>query len=153
MHKKLIYSLFLLFSWVSFTQNEANIWYFGENAGLDFNNSNPIPLLDGQLNSEEGSTVMSDVNGELLFYTDGVTVWNKQHQVMLNGNGLNGHQSSFQSSIIIPKPANTDIYYIFTTDSDVNSKGLQYSEVDMSLDNGLGLITSVKNRLLHTPVP
>ena len=149
----LIFVFIVLFNFKSTCQREANIWYFGENAGLDFNNSNPIPLLDGQLNSEEGSTVMSDVNGELLFYTDGVTVWNKQHQVMLNGNELNGHQSSFQSSIIIPKPANTDIYYIFTTDSDVNSNGLQYSEVDMSLDNGLGGITSVKNRLLHTPVP
>ena len=143
--------LLLLLSVAGFAQNEANIWYFGENAGLDFNTGVPVPLLDGQLNTTEGCATISDGSGNLLFYTDGITVWNKDHNVMLNGTGLNGHPSSTHSAIIVPNPGNSDIYYIFTVDSDANPNGLQYSEVNMTLDGGLGGITANKNILLHTP--
>ena len=151
MSKKVVFIL-LFFCCISFSQNEANNWYFGENAGLDFSNSNPIPLLDGELNSAEGCASISDVSGNLLFYTDGVTVWNKQHQVMQNGNGLSGDTSSFQSSIVIPKPQNPDIYYIFTIDNDNGENGLRYSEVNLNLNGGLGAITN-KNILLYATVP
>ena len=144
---------------VGFAQNEANIWYFGSNAGLDFNSGTPVPLLDGALNTDEGCATISDNNGSLLFYTDGITVWNRNHVVMLNGTGLNGHPSSTHSAIIVPQPNNPDIYYIFTVDAlepedtvDPSlNKGLQYSEVDMSLDGGLGGITSNKNIIMNQP--
>lgn len=144
----------LLLTYVNFgiSQNEANIWYFGENAGLDFNSGSPVALLDGQLNTLEGCSTISDTNGDLLFYSDGVTVWNKNHQVMLNGTGLNGHPSSTQSALIVPNLDNVNIYYIFTVDEHPDpSNGIQYSEVDMTLDSGLGGITENKNILLHTP--
>jgi gliding motility-associated-like protein len=133
-------------------QNEANIWYFGNNAGLDFNSGSPLALTDGALQTEEGCASISNANGELLFYTDGTTVWNKNHVAMLNGTGLNGSFSSTQSAIIVPKPNSSTIYYIFTVDALGQANGLQYSEVDMTLDSGLGGITSTKNILLHTPV-
>ncbi len=152
MKQKLFLILILLISNVGFAQNETNIWYFGENAGLDFNSGSPVPLLDGQLNTDEGCATISNFNGQLLFYTDGITVWNRDHAVMLNGTGLNGHPSSTHSAIIVPKPNNSDIYYIFTVDSQAGSNGLQYSEVDMTLDNGLGGITTNKNISLQTPV-
>lgn len=144
--------LILLIPNVGFTQNEANIWYFGENAGLDFNSGTPIPLLDGQLNTTEGCATISDTNGDLLFYTDGITVWNKNHSVMFNGTGLNGDASSTHSAIIVPKPNDLNIYYIFTVDDVAGPNGLQYSEVDMTLDSGLGGITANKNILLFTPI-
>src|SRR5690606_7299225 len=99
---------------ICIAQNEANIWYFGENAGLDFNSGSPIALLDGQLNTLEGCSTISDSDGNLLFYSDGIKVWNKNHQIMLNGTGLHGHVSSTHSALIIPKPNNSNIYYIFT---------------------------------------
>ena len=134
------------------TQNEANIWYFGENAGLDFNSGSPVALLDGQLNTLEGCSTISDTNGNLLFYSDGVTVWNRNHGVMLNGTGLNGHESSTHSALVVPKPNDPNIYYIFTVDQPfVGANGIQYSEVDMTLDSGLGGITANKNIILHTP--
>lgn len=132
-------------------QKEANIWYFGENAGLDFNSGSPIALTNGQLNTDEGSATISDKNGNLLFYTDGSTVWNKNHGVMVNGTDLKGDFSSTQSAIIVPRPNYPNIYYIFTVDGEFGPDGLQYSEVDMNLDGGLGAITSNKNILLHTP--
>ncbi len=71
---------------------------------------------------------------------------------MLNGTGLKGNSSSSQSAIIVPKPNSTSIYYIFTVDFLGSPDGLQYSIVDMSLDNGLGGVSPTKNVLLRTPV-
>ena len=147
-----ILSIIILFSNVSFAQKEANIWYFGENAGLDFNGGSPVALTDGQLNTVEGCATISDANGNLLFYTDGSTVWDKAHLVMANGSDLNGNWSSTNAALIIPKPLDEDIYYVFTLDERGNSNGLQYSEVDMSLNSGFGDVTSNKNILLETPV-
>ncbi|QLG46783.1 T9SS type B sorting domain-containing protein [Costertonia aggregata] len=141
----------LLSSFFSHAQKEAAVWYFGENAGLDFNTGAPVVLLDGQIRTQEGCSVISDFNGNLLFYTDGVTVWDRNHDQMPNGTGLNGHPSSTQSGIIVPAPGNLDIYYVFTVDELADVEGLQYSIVDLTLNGGLGDIT-VKNVLLETPV-
>jgi len=138
-------------------ENNANIWYFGENAGVNFNTGIPLSLTDGALNTWEGCASICNQEGELLFYTDGQTVYNRNHQIMPNGTGLLGDYSASQSSIIIPKPdlsPNNNIYYIFTVDrwQDDFVNGLRYSIVDMTLDGGLGDITSDKNILLHDKV-
>ena len=131
---------------------QGNTWYFGRNAGLNFNTDPPTPLSDGQLNTFEGCASISDKNGQILFYTDGVTVWNKLHQVMVNGVGLKGGLSSTNSALIIPKPGSSTIFYIFTAAAiEANNDGYFYSEVDMSLQGGLGAITSNKNILLYSP--
>jgi gliding motility-associated-like protein len=143
---------FLLFLSMSiYCQKEANIWYFGENAGLDFNSGTPIALLDGQLNTIEGCASISDVNGNLLFYSDGSTVWNRNHKILLNGSGLLGDTSSTQSVIIVPKPLSNNIYYVFTVDKKFGDNGINYSELNINLDNGLGGITSNKNIQLSKP--
>lgn len=139
--------LCILYSFLGFAQNEAAIWYFGNKAGLDFNSGVPVTLTDGELNTIEGCATISDANGDLLFYTDGITVWNKDHQPMPNGTGLGGHPSSTQSGIIVPWPSNPDLHYIFTTDEKGNSNGLQYNIVDMSLNGGLGDVISSNNIL------
>ncbi len=136
---------------VGFSQNEANIWYFGNHAGLDFNSGSPVILIDGQMTTQEGCASIADSNGNLQFYTDGSTIWTKNHSVMSNGTGLNGHFSSTQSAIIVPKPNSKNIYYVFTVDYQGEPNGLQYSEVDMTLNGGLGAVTT-KNVLLVTPV-
>ena len=140
--------ILLLISTIFFAsaQNEGNIWYFGENAGLDFNSGTPVALTDGMMNTFEGCAAISDNNGNLLFYTEGMTVYNKNHIVMPNGLGLLGHSSSTQSSIIVKKPESLNIYYIFTVDGFTgNGGGLNYSEIDMTLDGGLGDVNANKN--------
>ncbi|MFL1013666.1 T9SS type B sorting domain-containing protein [Flavisericum labens] len=132
-------------------QKETNIWYFGEYAGLDFNSGIPVPLSDGKLDTGEGCATICDKNGNLLFYTDGVTVWNRNHEVMLNGTWLGGDSSSTHSALIVPKPESDHIYYIFTADSQGRDNGFQYSEVDMQLSGGMGGITSNKNIELYNP--
>jgi gliding motility-associated-like protein len=142
---------FFLYTLASFAQREANIWYFGQNAGLDFNSGVPVALTNGQLVTDEGCATLSNSSGQLLFYTDGTTVYNRNHTVMVNGTGLLGHSSSMQSATIVPKPGSSNLYYIFTTDAETLPNGFRYSVVDMNLDGGNGAVTTVKNILVYTP--
>ncbi|MBI9041294.1 T9SS type B sorting domain-containing protein [Lutibacter sp.] len=152
--KRVVFLLLVLFPIVSFSQKEAAIWYFGQYAGLDFNSGAPVVLTNGQLNTFEGCATISDYLGNLLFYTDGVTVWNKNHLVMPNGTGLLGNASSTQSAIIVPKPGNLNQYYIFTVDdrnttSPLSTNGIRFSTIDLTLNGGLGdVIPAQKNLTL-----
>lgn len=137
----------------AYTQKEANFWYFGSNCGVSFENGEPKALINGALSTEEGCSVISDKNGRLLFYTDGISVWNSSHKVMPNGKELMGHPSSTQSSVAIPLPKNPTKYVLFTVADVAKPAGLQYSMVDISLDGGMGdVISAQKNVLLKTPV-
>lgn len=98
----------------------------------------------------EGTSSVADAFGNLLFYTDGETIWDKTNQVMANGNALFGSTITTQSALIVKKPGSTSIYYVFTLGPQGNSSGLWYSTVDMSLASGNGSVT-VKNTLVHTP--
>lgn len=140
------------FRHVSNAQGEANIWYFGSDAGLDFNTSPPTPLTNGALSTNEGCASIADKNGALVFYTDGKWVWNKNHIVMPNGDSLTGNSSSVQSAIIVPYPGTYNYwtkrynkYFIVTIDHVGGLKGVRYSEVDMTLNGGLGDVTATKN--------
>ena len=145
MKKLLFYALLLGFA-TTYAQQEAANWYFGQNAGIQFANDGSVTALnDGQLNTREGCSSISDADGNLLFYTDGSAVFNNQHNVMTNGFGLLGDSSSTQSAIVVPKPNTPNIYYIFTVGSSATQTGLKYSEVDMTLDGGLGAVTATKN--------
>ncbi|PQJ20745.1 T9SS type B sorting domain-containing protein [Tenacibaculum sp. SG-28] len=140
-------------------QKQANYWYFGENAGIDFSTSPPTALSDGALNTLEGCSSFSDPNGNLLFYSDGITVWDKNHAVMTYTNGvpandLKGNPSSTQSGMIIPKPKSDNIFYLFTVDhvifngdGDVvdGGQGLNMYTIDMSLNSGLGQLIDEDN--------
>lgn len=133
----------LLLAQDSFSQ-QNNIWYFGRRAGLDFNTNGSIPipavLDDGAMDTNEGCSSICGSDGKLLFYSNGVTVYNRLHQVMLNGDGLMGNISSVQACIIVPVPGNDSIFYIFTTDAIENSfaNGYTYSIININRDNGKG---------------
>ncbi len=134
----LVCGLLVLFSQTKAQQKEGNVWFFGKRAGIDFNYSPPKALSVGVINTNEGCASISDKNGNLLFYTDGIKVYNKQHQLMTNGDSLKGFKSSTQSGIIVPNPSKPDIYYIFSA-SGLDS--LYYSVIDISLSSGLGSVT------------
>jgi hypothetical protein len=138
MRNTFILFAFLLSSHRIFGQGEADNWYFGVFAGLNFSTSSPIPLSGGQVYTSEGSASISDSAGNLLFYTDGVTVWNNQHLPMPNGTGLYGGTSSTQAALIAKQPGSDSLYFIFTTDEAGYSNGCCYSIVDRSLQSGLG---------------
>lgn len=134
-------------------QGETNNWYFGFNAGLRFNTDGSIDTLDdGQLNTFEGCATISSAEGDLLFYTDGKTVYNRLHAIMQNGTDLLGDPSSTQSALIVPWPDKPNLYYIFTVNTQPTGLpgiGLNYSIVDITLNGGLGAVTQKNTNLLQ----
>lgn len=151
MKKQILLLFFSFFTTIVLAQNEANIWYFGYNAGLDFNSGTPVVLTNGALTSDEGCATISNAAGQLLFYTDGVTVYNRNHQVMVNGAFLYGASGSTQSATIVPLPGSSTLYYVFTITSSAHAHGFRYSIVDISLNGGLGAVTSDKNVEIYAP--
>ncbi len=135
-------------------QSRAGFWYFGEKAGLEFKNDNTVVILkDGALSTNEGCATICDKKGDLLFYTDGRFVYNKEHKQMEGGKGLNGNKSATQSSIIVPKPGSTILYYIFTVDAHENFLDkAHYAIVDMSKNNGLGAVIEKNIELTDSKV-
>ena len=130
----------------STAQVETSRWFFGHQAGLDFTSGSPVADTRGSLISIEGSTSVSDANGRLLFYTNGETLWNRNHRVMANGSNLEGNNSAVQAAMILPVPGSDAKYYVFTN----ASASLSYSVVDMQLDGGAGaVVAGQKNILLH----
>lgn len=148
---KFVFGVFFFCLNVAFGQGEGVNWYFGSTAGLDFNTSPPTALTDGALETNEGVATISSESGQLLFYTDGRSVWDRNHQITPNGTGLTGDSSSTQSAIIVPKPNDPNIYYIFTVDNEAANDGLRYSEFDLTLNGGNGDVTTLKNVPLWTP--
>ena len=146
--KKIAISLILFTLCVDlFAQAEASNWLFGYGSGISFsdNNSRVTAIATSRIDTNEGCASISDSQGNLLFYTDGITVWNRNNLIMQNGLGLLGDPSSTQSAIIVPAPSDTNIYYIFTVDDHGFREphdGLNYSIVDMNLDSGFGGITN-----------
>ncbi len=146
-------ALSIILSWLiiccppAIGQKQTLFWYFGDKAGLSFGGGSPVPLTNSSMFTEEGTAAISSKNGELLFYTNGVNIWNKTHFGMENGSGLGGDISTTQSAIIIPHPANDSIYFVFAVDYHGGTKGLTYSVVNMNLDNGLGGVTTKNIKL------
>lgn len=132
-----------------FAQKEANIWYFGrEGTGLNFNTNPPSVLTNSALSESGGSSSMADVNGNLLFYSDGMIVWNKNHQIMTNGLGLKGWRGGADNSLIIKYPEKADMFIIFTLGQIGANSEVCYSIIDMKLSAGLGAVTSKNIQLL-----
>lgn len=157
--KHLIFLHFLFFLFLmqnAHAQYENINWFFGEYSGISFEIGEPEVLTDGLLMSWEGCASISSSEGELLFYTEGINVYNMDHQIMPNGSGLNGDGSSSQSAVILQKPGSNTYYYIFTIDDvDANGgfNGLCFSGVDMLENNMLGVVVAEeKNMVLEKPM-
>jgi hypothetical protein len=137
-------------------QHDYDVWQFGHGYGLDFRQSPPGLLENtpvGTMSQAEGSAVICDrTTGELLFSSDGVSVFNRAGNVMPNGDGLiGGAGTSTQAALIVPSACDPNRYYLFTTDQEGYQEhantGVRYSVVDMSQDGGLGDVVT-KNVLM-----
>jgi hypothetical protein len=142
------FGLSLFFS-TAFGQNNAfNNWSIGNGAGLSFNNGT-VTQYQSSISCQDISSTVSNGNGQLLFYCNGTTVWDKNHNVMVNGTGLLGDVTGGHTALIVPQPE-SKLYYIFTIDKYADSDGLRYHIVDMGVTSGLGEVGS-KNNLLFSP--
>ncbi|MCY7359186.1 MAG: gliding motility-associated C-terminal domain-containing protein [Rudanella sp.] len=147
-------------------QQQGSKWYFGNNAGIEFQGGSASPLTDGKLNTIEGSSSINDAKGNVLFYTDGVKIYDKDGTLMgavqYDANGrliidpatskplittavasLGGSQISTQSALIVPKGTCQGCeyqYYVYTTAEINGTRQLTYSIVDMRKNDGKGAI-------------
>jgi len=117
----------------------ANVWYFGFNAGIDFNSGSPKELTDSKMEQWEGCSSICDEKGNLVLYTNGIKIWNRKHQIISGDMPLGGNNTSTQSALILPQPGNKNRYYVFTTNTQ-----LTCIVVDIALNNGDGEIVSRK---------
>ncbi len=157
--KKAILYLFALFISTSLVaQEESSWWVFGDNAAIEFTpnpqNRSSEPFIAGiPFTQEEGVGTISDDNGNLLFFTDGQNVFNRDGVIMPNGTGLLGGTSATQAAIVVKAPATPDVYFIFTVGNGGNGP-LAYSRVDMTLNGGFGdVVSGIKNRVLMQECP
>ncbi|MFC4739770.1 T9SS type A sorting domain-containing protein [Flavobacterium ponti] len=149
LYLKILYIFIFLISLSTLGQGIINNhWQLGQ---VDLNFTNPTPLASTISNGNGGLTFISDDLGNLLFYTNGVVVWNKNHTVMQNGSALmNIGSYSIVNSIIVPNPANNNQYYIFTsfylTPSNYSpfNTYYSYSIVDFT-NNVLGSVKDLNN--------
>ncbi len=181
---KTIFSIIftLIISYCS-AQKEDYIWLGGynyenlppdtliiEGYRIDFNKKlfhieNNVNLAFGILGNNAS---ISDAEGNLLFYTNGCAVMNKDYQIMPNGDSINGGEwfdklwkhcsqgyPGTQDVLILPDPGNENGYYLLHKPNILNTGpggtylNLNYSYINMSLDNGKGDVT-IKNKTFDT---
>lgn len=142
------------------SQKQADIWCFGEHAGIDFRSGIPVPITDQDvMTAFKASSTISDSLGNLLFFTNGTTAWDRTFTVMPGADAMAGDAGVTQPCIIVPKPGNQRLYYIFNIDvlafqsgGSYVTRGLTYTAIDMNLRNGLGRATDSVNVPILSPV-
>ncbi len=161
----------MIISFFSYGQGIDNIWMMGyPNGGggfnFDFNTgvrtiySTPRPMFI----TMTSATYCNDL-GNVMFYTNGAYIANALDDTMMNGSGLSpsyytdveGPTGLFipQAALAIPQPGSTSKYLLFhntVDDSVAYSYRSYYSEIDMSLDGGLGAVTSKNNILVSDTI-
>ncbi len=144
--------LLLAVSVVSYSQHENKNWYFGNGTdGIVFDaNNNPVKVNNKYYGvGEEGIVNVTDpYSGELLFYSDGIKVINKNHQLMQSG--LLSNYSCSQAVQVCRVPNHCNQYYIIENSSWDDTPGsFYYSIVDFTT-NPLGQVTAL-NQLIGGP--
>lgn len=158
---------FILFTVIAnpvFAQKETMLWYTNYGLKFDFS-SDSIKITKGSvidssrkdLNTINANTIC-DKNGNLLFYTNSETIWNKENRVMENGDSIKiGRCSGFRyqrTSVIIPFSSDSTKYYLVTgngnqwvsvcynNDPPRADSLLYYHIIDMSFNNGNGKVVN-----------
>lgn len=145
-------------------QKEDYIWRMGYTSGVSFNSGVADTFSVSHVTSLDYSNAsICDSAGNLLFFTNGVTIFNRNNDTLLNGHDLNpcvftsnysvGGLPIPSADIIIKRPSHHDEYYLFHETIDNNAatqtNTLYLTVIDMSLDSGRGGVTGIKNFPLY----
>lgn len=157
-------------------QKEAYNWFYGSGQGITWNKTqtftaipydapNTTVQLTGiptryeptsvrsqmyPMSTREGCFSLSDPSGKLLFYSSGSIIYNRNHSILQNATGLEGHNSSAQSGIILPFPRNKN-KYIAVSIGIASSPGFAYNILDAEANGGLGMLELPRNRQFTLP--
>lgn len=143
------------------SRKEAFRWYFGSKAGIDFSSGEAVPITNQDvMNALMVTASISDSMGNFLFFTDGKKVWDTTMTLMDNATNLSGSGNVTQPCIIVPWPADSSLYYLFTINefndpvqANERVSGLYLTMIDMKERNGLGnALSTVLNKEILYPV-
>ena len=154
---KLAFLFLFFFSIFVFSQNETNNWYFGRKPALNFQGFTPQKLNNNKMATKDGCSTISDADGNLLFYSNGLSIYDKNGRFMSEAFPTGGTSVFSQNSIFIPDPYNKHLIYLFTTTEKIITPfkiiepGLYYTILDTRLNNGNGGIVSLNNFLIDNP--
>ncbi len=129
---------------------------------IDFNTSPPsFNLHPKSVGVTFQNSSMSSKDGELIFYSNGCSVFNRVDVIMENGDSLNtgeiyelncpgGGYGGFQNMISIPDSYHDSIYYVFHITLQFNSKpnpitfvqsqSLSYTKININANEGYGSV-------------
>ncbi len=144
-------------------------WIFGEHQVVSLNFKKDQTIIIERNASDLGMTAanssISDSEGNLLFSSNGCRIYNKEFDIMLNGDSIsnggnlhlnwcNGLGSPFnQSVMILPRYNDPCRYHVIHHDVffglSMPYGNLYTSLVDMRYDNGLGKVME-KDNIIHT---
>jgi len=114
-------------------------WNFGDKAQLTFSEDTPFPFssaMPGGIDIPKGVSSISDADGNLLFFSDGMTAWGKGYYPIINGTLLAGSKGATQAALFIPSPDNENKYFLFTSDfyypdiPQYSNNGIRYSVIE-----------------------
>jgi hypothetical protein len=157
--------IFIIFLLITASVNAVSqirrdaIWCFGDSAQIDFNQQPPLVTWCAT-RSRGTACSIADSSGNLLFYCHtfylppfyagydklGV-VWNKNNEVMENGDSIVG-RGWYREMVILPNVMSNTKYYLFHSGISTNGQ-LYYSVIDISQNGGLGKVIQ-KNILLDS---
>lgn len=170
--------IFTICYWLSstgYSQGYQNTILFGYDGGdaspnNDEYGANILTFTNGSLEIKDNQNIdaffndtdaaISDDSGQLLFYFNGIDVFDKSHEVMQNGNLLNEYSETGydlpQGGIIVPYPEKESKYILFHVEEGyvelpgwgLEGVGIYYSVIDMTLNNGFGRVVQKKIPLL-----
>jgi len=130
----------------TYSQNQANLWLWSQYCGIDFNSGIPVYQDQTIIGSHSAMSIMCDTNGDLLLCCNGIRVKNREGHTMPNGENLLGFEAANMGALIVQQPGSEHLFYVFTVGREwPYNIGMHYSVVDMTLDGGLGDVTSEKN--------
>lgn len=151
----IIFFIFCINGFSQYIPNKATLkWYFPKNAGLDFSGDTVKFLNGSQIGPSESSSTLCDSNGDILFYTDGIKLWNKYNTIVKNSNNIgfglsNVSNTSGQGAILIKHPENDSLVFLFCSDYQGRSGGLTYSIIDIHANKDSAEVIEKKIKLTN----
>jgi hypothetical protein len=153
-----LYIYFSFFSTVLAQYNRKiyNEWMYFQNGKLNFN-TNPISSSYQFTHNDyrESYTTICDTTGSVIFAYDGLSVYNKNYQIIPNGDTIDYSQSSHQNGLFLPMPNNDSLIYLFVIKDanyyrdfrTTNKVKPSYTILNKNLNNRLGGIQNINGTI------
>lgn len=149
--KTILFLFLVVFSKALSAQKEASVWTFGNGTQITFQPQGPV-ISDFPGNKNAKATIC-DKDGNLVLYTDGRNVWNKNHEVLVHGEDLIGKDAYQENNpIFLPYPKKEGWYIliydeVYYNNSPGYDNTLYYAEINTLSAGGKGEVINKKIKI------